>query len=366
VPKAARPVPWTSSRHAAAGRRTADSADPINELSSLAAAVRAAAPSCTAAMLVGSAVAGRGGSVADLDVTGLDAGVPPGEDRAYQFTWSRWPVHLICYHPLHFVAVARTAELLFVFVREIRKLQDGVALFDDRGDLESTLQQLTSLTVPHHLLEPLVYNAVNFRIADTSLGRERLGLYHAVENLTYAWMHFDMRYRYSKPKWLIDDARLIPACRLLPLLEGISVELTNAHSLGRLAADMRLHAANFDDGKAIALARDNIGDAEMLLKDGREIDAVWPLRMSAYMLAQCWSERFDLPYADLRSLASVRFRLRALRHPLAEVFSDLLLLDVPVGRDLVDHWENAKVEFRSQWRRIMRKSSSNIVSAETS
>lgn len=319
---------------------------------SLGRAVRVEVPSCSAAMLVGSAVARRGGAVADLDVTGLDATVAVGDDRALVFTWRRWPVHVVCYHPLHFAAVASASELLFVFMREIRKLQDGIVLFDDDGDLARTLEQLESVSPPHHLLEPLVGAVADFQAGETDLTRLRLGLYHAVENLTYAWMHFDLRSRYSKPKWLLDDARLVPSRHLVALLRRISLELVSAHPLAELAAAIRPHAASADGGRVAMLARSNFEDAELLLRDCRMLEATWPLRMTGYMLAQSWAERLSLPYADLRSLADVRSRLADAGHPLADVLQDLLLLNATIGKDLLVRWEATRQEFLEAWREI--------------
>jgi hypothetical protein len=331
----------------------------IVDQASLGAAVRVAVPSCSAAILVGSAVAGRPGSVADLDVTGFDDTVAPGNDRSCEFTWGSWPVHVVCYHPLHFRAIARSSDLLFVFMREIRKLQDGAALFDDRGDLEHTLEQLSAVAMPHHLLQPLVDAVALFPVAASDTGLRRVGLYHALENLTYAWMHFDIRSRYSKHKWLMDDAQLIPSRHLVPLLKRLSFELVNAHQLGELAAAIRTHATSAESGRAATLARSNVKDGEMLLQDGRQLEAVWPLRMSGYLLAQSWAQRWGMPYPDLRSVLDIKSRLSDVRHPLADIFRDLFLLDVPIARELVVEWETTRREFLAAWRQVREQTRSS-------
>lgn len=319
----------------------------------LAAPVKANVPSSSAAVLVGSAVAGRGGCVADLDVTALDATVAPGQDRAHEFVWERWPVHVVSYHPLHFHAVARNDQLLFVFMREIRKLREGMVLFDQDGQLRRIKDDLETISIPYRLLRPLAQAGLGDGLTERDRAAQRVELYFAIENLTYAWMHLDMAYRYAKPKWLLADAQLVDSEHLLPLLREISQELIDTHDLRELTGAVRQQTDAASLSSTVRLARGNVSDSEALLKEDRKHEAVWPLRMAAYMLARAWTQNLAIHYDDLRAALTVRNLLADRGDHRAQLLSDVLLLDCPPRANLLRRWDAARREFQMHWARAV-------------
>lgn len=294
----------------------------------------------------------RSGCVADLDVTGLDSTVPPGEDKSHEFDTQYLPAHVVLYHPNHFLAVAGDPDLVFLFLRETRKLLEGVVLFDLHGHLARTLEVLRDIPMPLSRVRPLVQAARAIRPPPNNATLDRLSLYYAVENLTFAWMHFDLRYRYTKPKWLLADARLVEADHLLPLLEALSRELVEAGLLPEIVDALEPHVTNRGGSSSGFFAKNNLKDAKVLLTAGRSEEAVWPLRMAAYMISQAWAEECGLPYHDLRSLVKVLAPMRASDPDLPLLIEKALLLDRPLPFEILLLWELCSSEFEIAWQRL--------------
>jgi hypothetical protein len=323
-----------------------------HDLPGLTALVRSRLPSCSSAVLVGSAVINRGGCVGDIDITGLDHSVAIGEDRSDASVYGELPLHIVVYNPLHFLIIRSHADLVFLFLREIRKLLEGIVLFDDDGTLKQTLDSFRTVRIPYDRLQPLV-NAVSvYRPDGDAIPQNRLAFYHAVENLSFAWMHFDMKYRYTKPKWLIDDAKLVSSTNLLELLRTISSELTAQSDVSVCVRELRLRAPSSTETRASRLCVNNLDDAESLIRKGRVIEAVWPLRMSCYLLAEFWAECRELPYQDLRSIESLFKEMISADHSLAILLEELLLLDKPLNAHMLSLWQSTQTEFLDSWNRI--------------
>jgi hypothetical protein len=323
---------------------------PDIDVAALSASIREGVPSCASAILVGSAAVGRGGCVADLDVTGLDASVPIGEDRSHAFSHGRWPVHCVLYHPSHFLAVTEHPDLLFLFFREVRKLLEGIPLFDDDGSLGRTLAHLRAVRAPLAPLAPLVRAVGRYRVRSAERPAGRLGFFRAVETLAYAWMHLDIRYRYTKPKWLMADAALVESDALSALLGAVSDELVAAHPLRELAGALA-PAVMAAPGKIGSLAGDQLRDARSLLEKERCAEAVWPLRMATYMLAQSLAASHGVRYRDVRSVAAVIRRVADADPATARSMRAALLLGTPVAPGVRELWVAARREFLAAWKR---------------
>lgn len=125
--------------------------------------------------------------------------MPVGQDRTQQLAYRELPIHVVLYHPLHFLAIASNPRLVFLFLREIRKLLEGMELFDHDGGLERTVEAMRNTRIPYDLLRPFLETVRQYEPIRDNPTRQRLGFYHAVENLTFGWMHFDLNYRYTKP-----------------------------------------------------------------------------------------------------------------------------------------------------------------------
>jgi hypothetical protein len=322
------------------------------DLALLSTSVREHIPSCSSAILVGSAVSGRGGCVADLDVTGLDDTVLAGHDRACEYEHAGWPVHVVLYHSAHFLAIVNHDQLLFLFLREVRKLLDGIVLFDEDGALGQTLDSLRALRIPYGCLEPLVALVRERRLPKRGTVRQRLHFYRAVEALSYAWMHFEMSYRYTKPKWLLEDAKRVVAEYLMDLLGGISWELIGSHRIGSLAEKLREHLSVLADGRMKTFSLGQLRDAESLIAADRSVEAVWPLRMATYMLTQAWAEQRGILYVDLCSIEAILPPMALVDGSLAALLRRILLLDRPLDPVLLLRWKNARSEFLEAWRKI--------------
>jgi hypothetical protein len=260
-----------------------------------------------------------------------------------------WPVHVVLYPPEHFLAVAGNEDLLFVFLREVRKLLEGEVLFDIDGTLARTLERLREVQVPRRHLQPLAARVMEYHSEPGEDGPARLSFYHALETLAYVWMHLDLRYRYTKPKWLIDDARRVESRSLVGLLEEVSQELTEVHDVNRLVGELAGHLSRAGEGRMQKFSRDQLGDAKSLLAGGRYEEAVWPLRMAVYMLAQLWAEAHDVSYLDLRSIAPILEAMERADAALAASLKDVLLYEKPLPPSLASRLEEARAEFLAHW-----------------
>lgn len=322
-----------------------------HDLARLQALVRSRLPTCSAAVVVGSAVVSRGTSVGDIDITGFDQSVPIGEDQSDISTFGDLPLHIVTYNPLQFQIITSDPDLTFLFLREIRKLLNGIVLFDDDGVLTQTLESFRTLKIPYDRLRPLVHTVSLYRPGTGGPAHERLAFYHAVENLTFAWMHFDLSYRYTKPKWLIDDAKLISK-ELVDLLESIGKELTNSGGLAEFVTQLRSYASDASETLLGHLCLNNLGDAQSLLRAGRDVEAVWPLRMSCYQFAELWAAQHELNYQDLRATESVCEHMRSSDELLGQLLDRVLLLSDPLNDEVLKHWNRTRAEFLAAWNQL--------------
>ena len=162
--------------------------------------IRLALPDAAAAILVGSAVT-RSHSVNDLDVIAFSTTVPLGTDRALSLTHHSRPLHIVAYHPEYFSHLITDETLYLLFYRELRKLRDGHVLFDNDGSTKHLLKILATKSPPRKQITPLV----SWLLANPE-PTSRAEFLLAVERLAFTWLHVSPEYRYSKPKWLLEDS----------------------------------------------------------------------------------------------------------------------------------------------------------------
>lgn len=330
------------------------------DLSVLALAVRKAAPTLTSAFVVGSATSRPKDLVQDIDITAFDPQVGVGEDRNYCFDFADIPVHVVSYHPSHFDAMTSQDLLVLLFLREIRKLRQGLLLFDVDGHGAALLDRMRRVDTPIGLLEeqfriiadgdvpvvtPDVRNAV---AADWNL-RQRLNLYFLVENAVFYLLHLDAAFMYSKPKWIMSDVAQTGATAVRQLVDAVSAEYTAAGIVPQVADQVQAVVAQLYGQPgipealyehAVAMAK----DARQLARKGEPAAASWPLRMSVLMIARCIAVAEQMPYQDCRSLQHVMPVLERYHRDLERVAHQSVLADTPLDGTLASLWGQAKME----------------------
>ena len=306
-------------------------------------------PDCVAAALVGSAAVRNIERAADLDITCFDWNVPVGSERHAKFELGGMPVHAVAYHPNYFLIVSTHNDLILPSLREIRKLLEGKILFDDEGVLETVLASLKSISIPRETLKPFVAAVQSFKLDSLPAAEARLFFYYAVENLAFGWMNADLKYRYSKPKWLLEDAALIPSKSLFLLLRAISEELITNAPLPELIQQLRLMLDRDENAGMPSGVPFHLKDAETLVHQGLALEAVWPLRMSAYQYGQFQATQLGIAYRDLRSITTVMSEIRLSQPHLFSFFETLLLTNSPVSETLLELFEQAATDFLTEW-----------------
>lgn len=328
------------------------------DAAALAAAVRANAPALTSAFVVGSAINRPGNLVNDIDITAFDPKMGADEDQSYTFKFSGLPVHVVSYHPSYFDAMAGDTVLVLLFLREIRKLRRGVMLFDLDGHGTALLNRMSRVQMPLDLIEEQYLVITSGRIPLPSLGqinegvtsctlRQRLNLYHLVENAVFYLLHLHADFMYSKPKWIMLDVAQAASPAMVRLVDAVSAEYFTAGIVpeavnlaqavakqieGQPGLPVQLH------GHAVAMAN----DAAQLARNSEYQAASWSLRMALLMIARCVSIIEGIPYADCRSLEQL-IPVASPRYSGLERLAIMSMLgDTPVPSPFTRLWEEAK------------------------
>ncbi len=330
------------------------------DTAALAATVRANAPALTSAFVVGSAINRPADLVQDIDITAFDPTMSADEDRSYNFKFSELPVHVVSYHPSYYDAMAGDGVLLLLFLREIRKLRRGVMLFDLDGQGTALLNRMSRVQMPLDLIEeqyliiasgkvPLPsFSCINGAVTSCNL-RQRLNLYHLVENAVFYLLHLNIDFMYSKPKWIMLDVAQAASPAMVRLVNAVSAEYSTAGIVpeavilaqavakqiqGQPGLPAQLH------NHAVAMAN----DAAQLARNREYEAASWPLRMALLMIARCVSIIEGIPYEDCRSLEQL-IRNMSPRYPDVQRLAIMSMLgDTAVPLPLTRLWEEAKAD----------------------
>src|SRR5690606_16150585 len=186
---------------------------------------------------------------------------------------------------------------------------------DDTGFLGRVIEWWKTFEIPIHLIAPF-YDRVNeIDLLATDGRSRRMAFHYAIENMVLGWMHTELRYRFSKPKWLLWDVPQLGSKALETLLCSISAEVCESAAPGELIS--RLDAALPARPETAALAemafarpmlddvdfsRKMLGDAAFLVERGEDLAAVWPMRMAAFHVARWHAAQLGVPYRDMRSI----------------------------------------------------------------
>lgn len=328
------------------------------DAAALAAAVRASVPALTSAFVVGSAINRPHNLVQDIDITAFDPEMRADEDRSCTFEFSGLPVHVVSYHPSYFDAMAGDRVLALLFLREIRKLRRGVMLFDLDGHGAALLNRMSRVEVPLDLLDqqylvinsgkvPLPSPGQTNEVASACILRQRLNLYHLVENAVFYLLHLDAGSTYSKPKWIMLDVAHAASPAMVRLVDAISAEycsagiVPEAANLAQAVAKQIAGASGLPlqlHGHAVAMA----GDAAQLVRNSDHAAASWSLRMALLMVARCVSMIEGIPYEDCRSLEQLLPVLSPRYSDLKRLARMSMLADTPLPLSFAQLWEDAR------------------------
>ena len=153
-----------------------DSTKPTIDVQPLRSAVLAAVPSCTAAVLVGSSATRELSLVRDIDVTAFSPDLSIDAEQRVSTVFMERPLDIVLHHPAYFRTICSDDKLLFLNLRELRKLIDGLVFFGPNGQLNSTLAHIGTKPIPIELLRPILSKLRPER-HDRCAMRERLSLY---------------------------------------------------------------------------------------------------------------------------------------------------------------------------------------------
>jgi hypothetical protein len=310
-------------------------------LAELTAEVRLRIPQAEAAELCGSAALARDGPVADLDFIAFDSSIPPQSEGHVKFEVRGLPAHIVCYHPRLFHSVLQSKTLILAFLRELRKILQGQILFDI-GTLTDTRKEIAEFQIPDSLLLPFVRMAESFVPSSPESPAKRLSLYFAIENLTFAWLHSRIEYRYSKPKWLLEDAKYIHEIALVDLLYAVAEDACSRtkpqNLLTLLLRQIETNHIRDDRNTNVCF---HTKDAQALISAGQVLESIFPLRMATYEYARWWSVRMGTPLEDIRMISSIVSRLRELAPEDCLCFNKLLNLNDRLPLRLMGLFQNA-------------------------
>jgi hypothetical protein len=313
----------------------------------LAGKIRALRPRATAALIVGS-YAFRRPFIDDIDVALFDDSIPPGEDRSDTIHARGWTIDAALRNPVWMDPGRAERENVLYLLREMRKIIAGVVLFDDEGLLEKTVPWWRRFQIPLDIVTPFYNRASRLDFETIDPSARRLSLYYGVENLIIGWLHAEMRFRFSKPKWLLWDLAQLESAPFEELIRSMSAELCDASDV---RASIEQLGACFPETvdeafyRVLGLCKKMLGDARYMAERGELHAAVWPLRMAAFQLAMLKAPQLGLSYADVRSIGAVLAKLEATEPALHEALSAVILPDRPVPPRLPELFVASRGDF---------------------
>jgi hypothetical protein len=296
----------------------------------LAAVVRERYPRATSAILVGSYAFGRP-YVDDLDVSVFDPKIDADGEVNEQFEGAGLRIDVAHRNPAWLSpARAHEGEALFR-MRELRKVIAGIVLFDDRRELEEAIPFWRAFEVPIELVEPFFRRVAAIDLRAAPRAERRLAFDLGLETMLLGWLHSEMRFRFSKPKWLLWDIEQLGSTPLAMLVRAVTSELARHLDVSWAISELSRYVPRGSAGES---CRKSLHDARCLVAHGESEAAVWPLRMAARDLAAMLARELGVPYKDLRSVAAL---LDALA-PIERRFHDVLLAALAPFRDVPSEW----------------------------
>lgn len=326
------------------------------DIGALSAAIRSHTPTLTSAFVVGSCVNRPADLVRDIDVTAFDSRLNISDQQTFSLQFAHYPVHVVCYHPAYFDAMANDDILTLLFLREIRKLRRGRMVLDKDGEGVALLKRLQLVKLSLNLIESQ-YRAIENWEFPVSLRDEgdraasnlhqRLDFYRLVENAVFYLLHVDERLTYSKPKWVMHDVAQSGAKGVERLVCAVSEEYVEQGVLPRAAELLRRVVPQVLEGPALP---ENLqshvhameSDTLQLLAKGEFAAASWPLRMAVLMIGRCIALIRDIPYEDARSLGQTVDASSPSYPAFDEMVKLSMLADVPIDLGFAVLWDEAK------------------------
>jgi hypothetical protein len=308
--------------------------------------LRSQHPQCTSAAIVGSYACGRP-FVDDIDIAAFDPSVPLGQEHRIRFEQGEWKIDMAVRNPGWMdPALAQQGDLLFR-LRELRKLVAGLVLFDDTGALCEAMSWWREFQIPLHWVTPFYERVSRLDLEATIPAGRRPALYYGVENLVLGWTHADMRYQYSKPKWLMWDIALLGSEPCEELLRSLSAELCEAAEPGELCERVEavLPARSADESPDLDFCRIMLRDTRFLAARGERLAAVCPLRVAGYQLAKWAAGLVRVDYRDIRSIGPLLPDLARSEPAISSALSAVLLLSKPVPDDFLSLFAAARRDF---------------------
>jgi hypothetical protein len=309
--------------------------------------LRALRPRATTALIVGS-YAFRRPFIDDIDVAIFDDSIPPGEDHADAIHARGWTIDVALRNPAWMDPGRADRENVLYLLREMRKILAGVVLFDDAGLLEKTVPWWRRFEIPLEVVAPFYDRASRLDFGAIDPSARRLSLYYGVENLIIGWLHAEMRFRFSKPKWLLWDLAQLESAPFEELIRSMSAELCDAVDVRAAIEQLDACApATVEEAsrRVLGLCKKMLGDAKYMAERGEPHAAVWPLRMASFQLAMLKAPQLGLPYADIRAIGPVLAELGAVDPALHAALSAALLPDRPVPPRLLELFVAARGDF---------------------
>jgi hypothetical protein len=232
-------------------------------------------PELDAVLLAGSAATRRRRIASDIDLIVLTNEVEPGAVEEAQVSAGQHQVDIAAYHSSHFLAVASVPALAFFNLREIRKLLHSIPLFD-KGCAAASKEALSKCTLPTEWLRNLADRVQLARKGFDEGSPYSLKFLSSVEDLIIARMHLEIGIRYSKHKYLLDDAHELPTASLARLLSGTARSLEKRAYWPALASDLQTFFAASD--RVPPLVEKVLADCRALIEAGCHLEAVLPFR----------------------------------------------------------------------------------------
>lgn len=289
--------------------------------SSLVAFTRAQIPDVQAVVLAGSSILKRSIPAADIDVIVFSKQIETGDvvDRSLRIDGVT--IDFSIYHPLHFRALAINSDLAFYHLREIRKFLFGEIVFDD-GSAAVSKAELKAIQPSRERLK-MLYDELRVRRGQLMQVRNySRDFFLCLESAIFLRMHLRTEIRFSKHKYLLEDAANLPTNTLENLLLLTAKPLNRNSRWPHLCHELSERLNGYDDGPA--LLRGPIRDALWLIDRNFLLEATFPFR---YVAARTyvWANGNGIRDSQLNSILAVAFAENVRINPNVLTLFDALL-----------------------------------------
>lgn len=237
-------------------------------------------------LVTGSSVIQKSPVAGDIDLIVLSPSVPEGLPVETGCRINAQDVNIVIYNDLFFCAVATNPDLVFYFLREIRRFLAGQVLVDD-GAINRNRFALERAMVSESALTSNFRIAKCFRAEWSPESRYSLDFYRIIETLTLVRLHMRIEGRFSKHKYLLEDIERLNASPFERLLKRLAESLAIRPEVSALVRDVT-RFATLTGTENKPNERGPLHDAVDLLANGRRVEAVPPLR---YFLLKTYYSR---------------------------------------------------------------------------